>query len=205
MAILELGNKEIKGALMVQGFIGIDPGKDGAMAILINEKILVYDFDDEKGVKKLKELNKKGVELFAVIEKVNAMPKQGRSSIFKFGTNFGIWQGRLEILGVRMALISPQKWQNDMYDYKPNKPPLPKRYDHSKLSDKDFKKLQTKISNERKNIAKNFSLEFARREFPQAKQFLLRKKDHNRAEALIIAGYCKKLRRKTYDPLDCLY
>jgi hypothetical protein len=190
---------------MVQSFIGIDPGASGAIAILINEKILVYDFDDPLALKKLKELKEKGVELYAVLEKVSAMPKQGVTSVFKFGANFGRWKGRLEALDIIYALVTPQKWQNAMYDYKPNKPPTPKRHEYPKLNDKEFKKLQTKVSNERKAISKAFSLEFARREFPKAKDFLTRKKDHNRAEALIIAGYCRKLRRKVYDPLECLY
>lgn len=100
----------------------------------------------------------------AVIEKVSAMPKQGVASSFKFGQNFGQWIGRLEALGIPFDYITPQKWKKEMFDSMP------------------------------RGDVKMMSLDRARRLFPQMAEKLTRKGDHNRAEALLLAEFC---RRKT--------
>ena len=55
----------------------------------------------------------------AIIEKVHSMPKQGVVSTFKFGNNFGQWQGILSSMCIPYIEVSPQKWMK-MYQ------PLPK-------------------------------------------------------------------------------
>ena len=55
-----------------------------------------------------------GAGVFGVIEKVNAMPKQGVSSTFKFGTSFGFCQGMLVAAGIRFEFATPQKWQKSL-------------------------------------------------------------------------------------------
>lgn len=97
-------------------YLGIDPGKSGAMAIVDEEGGLV-------SVCRLKEthhdvwawLDEHRAEVgFAVLEKVSAMPKQGVSSTFKFGESFGFCQGMLVAAAVRFELVTPQKWQGAM-------------------------------------------------------------------------------------------
>jgi len=44
------------------------------------------------------------------VELVHAMPHDGRSSLFKFGTNYGKWLGILASYKVPTTLVSPQKW-----------------------------------------------------------------------------------------------
>ena len=51
---------------------------------------------------------------FALIEQVNAMPKQGIASAFKFGQAYGMQQAMVAILGWRYELIRPQEWQAQM-------------------------------------------------------------------------------------------
>ena len=48
-----------------------------------------------------------------MLEHVGAMPKQGVSSTFKFGMNFGIIQGMLIALGIPFELVRPQKWKKE--------------------------------------------------------------------------------------------
>ncbi len=104
-----------------------------------------------------------GTPCKAVIEKVSSMPGQGVSSTFKFGTNFGQWIGRLEALGIPFDFVTPQKWKKAMFDSMP------------------------------KSNVKEMSRDRARRIFPQMAEFFKRKKDHNRAEALLLAAYCKQI------------
>ena len=98
-------------------------------------------------------------ERLAILEKVSAMPKQGVSSPFKFGPDFGIWQAKVTALRWPMELISPQRWLKVLglsVQAKPSKEDL---------------------------------LAFALRKWPMMEDSLFRKKDHNRAEALIMAEY----------------
>ena len=48
----------------------------------------------------------------AIKKKVHAMPHDGRSSLFKFGVNYGAWLGILHSLNTinQIVEVSPQKW-----------------------------------------------------------------------------------------------
>ena len=54
----------------------------------------------------------KNQSTIAYIEKVHAFPHDGRSSIFKFGQNFGQWIGILAACKVDTTFVTPQKWMN---------------------------------------------------------------------------------------------
>jgi len=44
------------------------------------------------------------------------MPKQGVSSTFKFGMNFGAWQGILAALRIPYITVTPRQWQKALLD-----------------------------------------------------------------------------------------
>ena len=105
----------------MKSIIGIDPGKGGGIAI-------VYLVDSKHGNKWLAEKCPKTIKEMVTIlrmfshnswdfdiecflESVHAFPTDGRSSAFKFGMNFGIWQGILEALNIKTTLVTPQAWQ----------------------------------------------------------------------------------------------
>lgn len=120
---------------------GIDPGLDGAIAILdpgqskpdpfdlgtnLNNPILValYDmptFEIKTNTKKRRQVDvyqvanmvrsHPGLRL-AVIEEVHAMPKQGVTSSFSFGTNYGILLGIVAANAVPMRLVTPRTWKS---------------------------------------------------------------------------------------------
>ena len=50
----------------------------------------------------------------AYLEQVHAFPTDGRSSAFKFGTNYGVWQGFLGALDIECNLVSPQVWMKPL-------------------------------------------------------------------------------------------
>lgn len=50
----------------------------------------------------------------AVIEEVNAMPKQGVASSFQFGRMFGSAENMMMIYGTRFEYVPPGKWKRDM-------------------------------------------------------------------------------------------
>ena len=45
------------------------------------------------------------------LEKVNAMPKQGVSSTFRFGTGWGMVRGVCAALGIPVVLVPPPVWK----------------------------------------------------------------------------------------------
>ena len=94
-------------------YIGIDPGKNGGIA-LIDDKMMgrTYPFSDEFLVKELHDCSK-NVPCKCVLEHVHAMPKQGVSSTFNFGMNFGFIQGVLKAYGIPYELVTPQKWKKE--------------------------------------------------------------------------------------------
>lgn len=94
--------------------IGIDPGKSGAISLVGLAEADVYKLDNtERDIyEKLVEFAAKAE--FACIEKVNAMPKQGVSSTFKFGQSYGFLRGILVASGIPFEYVTPAKWQRAM-------------------------------------------------------------------------------------------
>lgn len=154
-------------------FIGIDPGKSGAIAVIDNDGLVCQTcvFDEREYAKHLRQFtpffNATGTgvvvqrKTFAVVEHVNAMPGQGVTSCFSFGQNLGFILGLLTAFRIPYELVRPQKWKR-MF---------------SCTSDK------------------NTSVDVAQRLFPDVD--LLRtprcSKPHDGiAEALLMAEYCRR-------------
>ena len=98
--------------------IGIDPGASGALSFTNTEEEKVYYHKCHEKISGRRLTvsmalnayeNKKAV---AYIEKVHAMPHDGRSSLFKFGVNYGAWLGILHSNNKinEIVQVSPQKW-----------------------------------------------------------------------------------------------
>lgn len=99
-------------------FCGIDPGKDGAMAILGYRKTpIIVPFDVTLYSSWLREFDpgatEQVIEAFCVVEHVNAMPGQGVTSCFSFGQNFGFILGLLTAFRIPYELVRPQKWKKE--------------------------------------------------------------------------------------------
>lgn len=98
--------------------IGIDPGASGAITFTnpTDKKIYAYKCHPEISGRRLSvsmALNAyENKEAVAYIEKVHAMPHDGRSSLFKFGVNYGAWLGILNSIKAidKIVEVSPQKW-----------------------------------------------------------------------------------------------
>lgn len=107
--------------------IGIDPGKSGAAALMLNGQYVDHvDWSDGPTVcKKLTEWLLFYDVALAVLETVNAMPKQGVSSTFTFGMNYGWWQGTLDGLNIPWRGARPQEWMKGMVPRKKSKTDKP--------------------------------------------------------------------------------
>ena len=108
-------------------FIGIDPGKNGGVAI-INE---VPDYEAVISFRCPKPPPEMAYSLVSTIpadvsygnvlvtvEHVHAMPKNGVVSMFSFGQNLGQWEGILGAFELNVTYAGPRTWMQH-YDCKP--------------------------------------------------------------------------------------
>lgn len=148
-------------------FIGVDPGKSGGVAFLSSKICEAYNTEDEMWVQRMRDFQQNMFstqEVVACVEKVHAMPKQGVVSVMTFGTWNGIVLGALKLAAIPYILVTPRTWQKVIFD-----------------------------SAKREENRKEQSRLLAHRLFPHLASNVLRyKKDHNKAEALLIAEYMRR-------------
>lgn len=156
-------------------FCGIDPGLDGAVAILHqNGTVEFYDTPtvqigkkrdyDLPGMReilaRLDDLDTCTQKPLVALERVHSMPGQGVASMFSFGGGFRAWEMALVCLRLPYELISPQRWKKALMDGAPK--------------DKDASRV------------------VACRLFPNLNGELKLKKHHGRADALLLAEYLRR-------------
>jgi len=98
-------------------FVGIDPGQSGAIAA-VNEDGSYYGHvklsETEHDVAQWIFMNLRSCATFAMLERVHAMPRQGVSSTFKFGTSYGFCRGLLAAHRLPFEEVTPTGWQTAM-------------------------------------------------------------------------------------------
>lgn len=104
--------------------IGIDPGLRGAIAMFDGTDLFVEDMPIVEADKRGNDLNYDGLrDLFQVvfagadhafIEHVGAMPKQGVSSMFKFGKVYGGVIMAVSYAEIPRTFIAPTKWKIEL-------------------------------------------------------------------------------------------
>ena len=149
----------------MNSFIGIDPGKGGAIAVISGSEAFATDFKDSCIALVIEEqvslLRSQGHTIKACIEAVHSFPGQGVASSFAFGKAYGEALGALDALFVPYFTVSPQKWQKTL-------PAMPKKKDGA-AAHKRALKME------------------AQRRFPQCKPTL------KTCDALLIAEYARRI------------
>lgn len=94
-------------------YIGVDPGKSGGYAIIdtIRDTANTFAWDDHCFVNDMRFIYENCEEARCCLEKVGAMPGQGVTSMFTFGTGYGFIQGVLTAFGIPYQLVPPQTWK----------------------------------------------------------------------------------------------
>lgn len=93
-------------------YIGIDPGKSGALALLTEDgHCTVVPFQESAYTAILKAAS--GPSSVCCLEKVGAMPGQGVVSMFNFGHNLGYIEGLLQAFDIPYQLVPPQTWKKE--------------------------------------------------------------------------------------------
>lgn len=98
-------------------YMGIDPGKRGAVACEIDGCWEWRKWTDSLPdmVEYLSGIKGHG-QIFCAIEKAGVRQGQGLVSSSKFMWNYGVWQGMLSALFIPYIIVTPQKWQSQVLD-----------------------------------------------------------------------------------------
>lgn len=111
---------------MVRIILGIDPGASGCIAAINGGDSSDFTQLDYPCYCRMTEtevdvsiwlrtlIETEGAELFAFIERVHSMPKQGVSSSFKFGQSYGFLRGLIVGHGIPFEEVTPQRWQKEI-------------------------------------------------------------------------------------------
>ena len=104
--------------------LGIDPGLDGAVAVLEADDTLGFYLTPtlsagsggmrEYDLSEMRAMLTAHPVALAVIEAVGARPGQGRTSIFRFGCGYGLWLGLLAGLKIPFQQVRPQAWKQEI-------------------------------------------------------------------------------------------
>lgn len=95
-------------------YIGIDPGKSGALAILSADgSVEVIPYDLKNYSLALARVAGQAPSIICCVEKVNAMPGQGVVSMFNFGHNLGLIEGLLTGYEIPYQMVPPQTWKKE--------------------------------------------------------------------------------------------
>ena len=157
--------------------VGIDPGLNGAIAVLKDKKVLsITDMpvmaDGKKNKRQLnnaqlaeilRKNTSEGDEISIVVEQVNAMPGQGVTSMFNFGQTFGAIKGVCAALQLPIFFVRPSKW---------------KKY--------------FELINSSKDSSRTKAIEM----YPYLSDQLAKKKDVNKSDAILIARFFIETRLK---------
>lgn len=156
-------------------FVGIDPGKEGGIVLLKENRVIDFmgkmpvmgekkQYDIPLMNRLVLDFKRKG-DLYVTVEKLHALPRSmgGSAANFQRGYGLALWEGILSGHGVSYQLVMPQRWQKVMLADMP-------------LGD------QTKVS----------SLIVAKRTWPVAEWSMgsrMRKEDSNLSDAALLALY----------------
>jgi hypothetical protein len=188
-------------------FIGIDPGVSGALAVLAHGSSLISALSvdtptiETRGTRREYQLAEMRALLrdaiakagdpaavYAVIEDVNPMPREGVVSAGAFMRGVGLWEGLLAGLQIPYSKVRPQVWKKEFAIAPPPAKPAKGRKKDPKVEEAERRKRQTD--------QKARAIVVAQRLFPSI--LFSRKKDHGRAEALLLAEYARRHWKNTW-------
>ena len=98
----------------MKSYFGIDPGKDGAIAVLAENGALLHIIDMPYLLDSVRMTFDYQCDMFVALEAQQAMPKQGVSSTFTTGQGFGRLEGLLTGLQIPYEVVRPQRWMREM-------------------------------------------------------------------------------------------
>jgi crossover junction endodeoxyribonuclease RuvC len=173
-------------------WVGIDPGLNGALAFISEDGdacvLSTPTISIIKNKKNRSEYNimamvvairsLQGKRVVVCQELTHAMPGNGNVSMYSFGRGHGLWEGIVLAHDLPLLFSMPQQWKK-MY------PSL-------------FPSVKAKDSKEKQKFkaeSKKEALKIAGSLFPSLANNFIKMSDDGKAEALLIANYCRSICR----------
>lgn len=178
---------------MSKAYIGIDPGATGAIALIYPDgRLGIWDIDSSinLAINALVGIAKTIPDIVAAIEHVGTMPGQGAASQGKFLQGAGMLKGALIALQVPIvAEPTPVAWKKLVgIAMNPPKPPRPLKQ-CTEVEKKAHRAALTAYKRDQKTVSRERAAEL----FPSHADKFSRAKDDGRAEAALIAEYCRRV------------
>ncbi len=112
---------------MTTAYMGIDPGKTGAIAVIHMGNIKLYPVPMIGSTGKKSDYDVGAMadiirhwsvtdDCFCMLEKASVFKGQGISSSGNFMMGFGIWRGILGALRIPHEIVTPRKWTKAMHE-----------------------------------------------------------------------------------------
>ena len=96
-------------------FIGIDPGKQGAIAVLYPEGPALHDMPDTSMLATLfRQLKVLPWPLYVAVEEQTSRPNQSSPSTFTHARDYGAILGILTALQIPYETVRPQRWMRQL-------------------------------------------------------------------------------------------
>ena len=143
---------------------GIDPGLSGCACLLTTDKIWFHDFISEEKASAILDQWQHEFRVKFLLEKQVDVRKPGFNVKGKLLINYGFWRGCLYSYNCNFVTLTAQQWQKVM----PGK-------------------------RQKSETTKDRALMYAIKYYPAASGMLDKKKDHNRADALLMAHYLRQI------------
>lgn len=96
-------------------FVGVDPGKTGGVTVISEDDITIIPIPkEEKDIANIfRDIGAKN-KVCAIIEKVHAMPGQGVTSCFTFGSIYGLLKGCMHCFNIPFKEVSSKRWMKEI-------------------------------------------------------------------------------------------
>lgn len=148
-----------------KAYVGIDPGQSGGIGVIWDDiEAFPMPGSEQDIVKLIANIRQKAPEIVVILEKAQAMPKQGIVSTGKYMESYGFIKGALAAMKIPFQEVRPAVWKREI------------------------------LSGEIDKRDKDTSIRICERIFPQVDLILPRcRKPHDgMAEALLIAEYGRR-------------
>ena len=164
-------------------FWGCDPGLGGALAQIQDgrltglwdmPRLAEVDWIDVQGLHRILTGSSTGR---ICLEQVQAMGTDGRGSLGRFMAAYGAIRAVCALSPHEVTLVRPQTWKGSLGLIEPR--------------EKGSGVMTSSERTARKKASKERSVALALELYPEAAPYLKRKKDHDRAEAILLAHYIR--------------
>lgn len=170
---------------MAKSWIGIDPGKEGFIAVMSDDGFSFLSISDHYDLEIADFVGQyKSCQCHAVIEDVHSVFGSSAGATFEFGKIKGFLTGLLVAHKIPYTLVQPKEWQGTIWTS------ADMVVNHKKVTQKNGK-----VINRKETDTKATSINAAQRLFPSVdfrRNERCKKIDDNKVDALLMAEYARR-------------